>query len=156
MDTNDPLKERLRRWTLILGVLQITAGCFVGLIPPTAVAWFRGIVMAHLEFCANGTLMIVLGLLVREMNLSPDALKAWFVTLQLGTWLNGGAGVLAAFLGASSKLLPTANEKFPPPGGDHHPLVTASLLICGVNILAALILSLVGLVRGKGLESGRC
>ena len=51
------LKANLKRWTLFLGVLQITVGCLVGFIPPSAVAWFRGIVMAHIEFTANGVLM---------------------------------------------------------------------------------------------------
>ncbi len=109
----DSLKTTLRRWTLILGVLQITVGCSVGFIPPSAVSWFRGIVMAHLEFTANGVLMVAFAFLVREMRLGPLALKAWFVLLQVGTWTNGMAGVAAAFLGTSSKLLPTLNEKFP-------------------------------------------
>ena len=66
---SDHLVTSIRRWTLILGVLQVTVGCLVGLIPPGAVEWFRGIVMAHIEFTANGVLMIVLGLLVRELRL---------------------------------------------------------------------------------------
>ena len=102
----DELKTDLRRWTLILGVLQITVGCVVGFIPPPAVAWFRGIVMAHIEFTANGVLMVAFGFLVSELRLGPAALKVWFATLQIGTWTNGGAGVAAAFLGASSKLMP--------------------------------------------------
>ena len=106
------LMEKLRVWTLVLGVLQITVGCVVGFIPPSAVAWYRGIVMAHIEFTANGVLMIAFGFLVREMSLNGIALKVWFGTLQIGTWTNGGAGVAAAFLGASSPLMPTINEKF--------------------------------------------
>ena len=143
----DTLKETLRRWTLILGVLQVTVGCLVGFIPPTAVAWFRGIVMAHIEFTANGVLMIALGLLVRDLRLGPAALRVWFVALLVGTWANGAAGVIAAFSGASSKLMPTLNEKFPPPGGADNPLVTGSLTLCGITILAALILTLYGLLR---------
>ena len=112
----DSQKANTKRWTLILGVLQITVGCMVGFIPPSAVAWFRGIVMAHIEFTANGVLMVAFGFLVRELRLSPAALKVWFATLQIGTWANGAAGVAAAFIGASSKLMPTINEKFPPPG----------------------------------------
>src|SRR6187549_1168006 len=142
MATNpDILKETLRRWTIILGVLQITVGCLVGFIPPSAVAWFRGIVMAHIEFTANGVLMIVLGLLVNELRLGSTALKIWFVTLQIGTWANGAAGVAAAFIGASSKLMPTINEKFPPPHGTDHPLVSGSLMLCGVTIMVALLLT---------------
>ena len=63
-------------------MLQITVGCIVGFIPPSAVAWFRGIVMAHLEFTANGVLLIAFGFLVRELNLGPAALKVWFAALQ--------------------------------------------------------------------------
>jgi hypothetical protein len=140
------LKENLRRWTVFLGVLQITTGCVVGLIPPSAVAWFRGIVMAHIEFAINGILMIVLGLLVRELRLSPAALKVWFVTLQIGAWLNGAAGVVAAFLGVSSKLMPTINEKFPPPHGTGSPLILGLLLACVATILPALWLTLYGLI----------
>jgi len=145
----DILKANLRRWTLILGVLQITVGCVVGFIPPPAVAWFRGIVMAHIEFTANGVLMVVLGLLVRELRLGPVALKVWFATLQIGSWANGAAGLMAAFIGASSKLMPTINEKFPPPHGTDHPLVSGSLRLCGVTIMVALLLTLYGLWRAK-------
>ena len=145
----DGLKANLKRWTLILGVLQITVGCLVGFIPPSAVAWFRGVVMAHIEFTANGVLMVAFAFLVRELCLSTASLKVWFATLQIGTWTNGAAGVAAAFLGASSKLMPTLNEKFPPPHGTDHPLVSGSLQICGVTIMVALLLTLYGLLRSK-------
>jgi hypothetical protein len=145
----DSLKETLRRWTLILGVLQITVGCTLGLIPPSAVAWFRGIVMAHLEFTANGVLMVVFGLLVRDLRLGPAALRVWFALLQIGTWTNGAAGVAAAFIGASSTLMPTTNEKFPPPHGTDNPIVSGSLQICAVTIMLALLMTLYGLLRSK-------
>ena len=118
------LKENIRRWTLVLGVLQITVGCIIGFIPPSAVEWFRGIVMAHIEFTANGILMIAFGFLVSELSLNPIALKVWFATLQIGTWTNGTAGVVAALIGSSSKLMPTINEKFPPPHGIDSPIVS--------------------------------
>lgn len=140
-------RETLKRWTLALGALQITVGCIVGFIPPSAVEWFRGVVMAHLEFTANGVLMVVFGLLVRELYLPNWALWVWFATLQIGTWTNGAAGVVAAFAGASSPLMPTLNEKFPPPHGTSHPAVSILLQVCGVFIMVALLLSLVGLLR---------
>ena len=145
----DSLRANLRRWTLILGVLQITVGCLVGFLPPSAVEWFRGIVMAHIEFTANGVLMVAFGFLVRELRLGPVALKVWFATLQIGTWTNGAAGVAAAFIGATSKLLPTLNEKFPPPHGTNNSIVSGSLMLCGVTILVALFLTLYGLLRSK-------
>ncbi|MDR3403501.1 MAG: hypothetical protein P4L99_13470 [Chthoniobacter sp.] len=148
----DSLKANLKRWTLILGVLQILVGCLVGFIPPSAVQWFRGIVMAHIEFTANGVLMIAFGFLVRELHLGPCALKAWFATLQIGTWTNGAAGVAAAFLGTSSKLMPTINEKFPPPHGTDSPIVSGSLKLCGVTIVVALLLTLYGLLRSRTSE----
>lgn len=143
------LRHRLRQWTLLLGVLQVTVGCLVGLTPPTAVAWFRGIVMAHLEFTANGVLMVVLGLLLREMQLGAGALKTWFVTLQIGTWTNGGAGLAAAVIGTTSPLMSTLNARFPPPHGTDSALVTGLLMLCGVTVLTALLLTLVGLWRGR-------
>lgn len=143
----DPLPESLRRWTLVLGVLQVLVGCLVGLVPPDSVAWFRGIVMAHIEFTANGVLVIVLGLLVRELALGPAALKAWFVLLQVGTWTNGASGVVAAVSGQSSPLMPTINARFPPPVAGDNALVSGLLGACGIAILAALLLTLVGLWR---------
>ena len=148
----DNLKANLRRWTLLLGVLQITVGCMVGFISPSAVAWFRGIVMAHIEFTANGVLMIALGFLVKELRLNPTALRVWFATLQVGTWTNGGAGLAAAFIGSSSKLMPTLNEKFPPPHGVDSPVVTNLLQLCGVTIMVALLLTIYGLFRSKASE----
>ena len=145
----DRLKAKLKRWTLLLGVLQITVGCMVGFIPPSAVQWFRGIVMAHIEFTVNGVLMIAFGLLVQELALRSTALKVWFATLQIGSWTNGAAGVAAAFIGSSSMLMPTLNEKFPPPHGANSSVVTGLLLTCAVTILLALLLTLYGLLRSK-------
>jgi hypothetical protein len=143
------LKTTLQRWTLFLGVLQVTVGCAIGFIPPTAVPWFRGLVMAHIEFTANGVLMIALGLLALRLELGATGLKAWFVTLQLGTWCNGGAGLVGAVIGYSSRLMPTLNATFPAPNGPDHPAVTGLLLLCGVTIMMALVLTLAGLLRKK-------
>ncbi len=145
----DNLKATLKRWILLLGVLQITVGCAVGFIPPSAVQWFRGIVMAHIEFTANGVLMVAFGFLVQELRLNSNALKVWFAMLQIGTWTNGAAGVAAAFIGASSKLMPTLTEKFPPPNGGDSALVTNTLMVCGVTIMVALLLTLYGLRPSK-------
>jgi hypothetical protein len=145
----DRLKDDLRRWALLLGVAQVIVGCVVGFIPPSGVAWFRGIVMAHIEFTANGVLMIALGLLVRELELGAAALKVWFAALQIGTWTNGTAGVIAAFTGVSSRLMPTINEKFPPPGGTDSALVSGTLQLCGVTIMVALLLTAYGLYRSR-------
>lgn len=146
------LKARLRRWTLILGVAQITVGCVVGFIPPSAVAWFRGIVMAHIEFTANGVLMIVFGFLLGELRLQRAALKVWFAALQIGTWTNGAAALVAAFSGSSSQLMPVTNGQFPPPHGTDNPIVSGALGVCTVTIMVGLGLTLYGLLRTKAVE----
>ena len=143
----EKLKAQLKRYALILGVLQITVGCIVGFIPPTAVQWYRGIVMAHLEFTANGVLMVAFGFLAMEMRLGATAFKAWFISLQIGTWFNGTAGVIAAFMGATSPLMTTLNQKFPPPNGMDNALVSASLQLCGLAIMICFLLTLHGLLR---------
>ena len=103
--------------------------------------------MAHIEFTANGVLVVALGLLLSELELGTLALWAWFATVQIGTWTNGAAGLIGAFIGYSSKLMPTINEKFPAPNGLDHPVTTGLLLVCGATILTALGLTLTGLVR---------
>ena len=145
----DSLKANLRGWTLLLGVIQITVGCMVGLIPPPAVAWFRGIVMAHIEFTINGILLVAFGLLVKDLRLNPIALRVWFATLLVGTWANGAAGLAGAFIGSSSKLMPTLNEKFPAPHSLDSPVVTGLLLLCAVSIMVALVLTIFGLLRSR-------
>ena len=151
----DTLRASIRRWTLILGVLQVTLGCVVGFIPPTAVEWFRGIVMSHIEYTANGVLMIAFGFLVGELRLGSRTLKVWFTMLQVGTWTNGTAGLVGAVLGYSSKLMPTINEKFPPPNGADHPAVSSLLQLCGVTIMICLLLTLFGLLRARSAETAR-
>ena len=148
-----PLQKKIRQWTLILGVAQFSLGCLVGLIPPTAVLWFRGIVMSHLQYTSNGMLMILFGFLVPELRLGSSALKLWFVTLQIGTWTNGTAGLVGAIIGYSSQLLPTLNEKFPAPRGLDHMAVSSLLQVCGITILIALYLTIYGLLSKLKGES---
>lgn len=143
------LQTRLRHWTLVLGVAQITLGCLVGLIPPTAVPWFRGIVMAHIEFTVNGVLMVAFGYLVSDLRLRAGALRLWFVTLQLGTWSNGAAGLLGGVLGFSSVLMANINRQSPAPAGPDHWAVTGLLQLCALTILVALALTLWGLLVGR-------
>jgi hypothetical protein len=111
------------------------------------VEWFRGIVSAHIEFTANGVLMIAFALIVNDLQLGPTALLAWFGLLQIGTWANGAAGLTAAFLGYSSRLMPSINKLFPPPRGPDHIVVTGMLVVCGVTVMLCLALTIVGLVR---------
>lgn len=143
------LVERLRFFTLLLGVIQVTIGCLVGLIPPDAVAWYRGLVMAHIQFTANGVLLVVLGFLLREMVLTPFQLRCWFVSTQAGTWLNGIAGMMAAIIGQSSSQMPALNKAYPPPTPGSSPLVYTTLVLCGLLMLVGLGLTVWGLVKAR-------
>ena len=61
----------------------------------------------------------------------------------------GAYGITAAFIGASSKLMPTIKETFPLLHGADSPIVSGSLQLCGVNIMMALLLTLYGLLRAN-------
>lgn len=143
------LSERIRFFTLLLGVIQVTMGCLVGLIPPDVIAWYRGLVMAHIQFTANGVLLVVLGFLLREMILTPFQLRCWFISTQAGTWLNGIAGMTAAIIGQSSSQMPALNKAYPPPTAGSSVLVYTTLVLCGLLILVGLGLTIVGLVKGR-------
>jgi hypothetical protein len=139
--------DRMKRITM-LGVAQVLLGCFVGFIPPTAVLHFRSIVTAHIEFCINGILLAVLGILTQYMDLSPGMLFLLEINAYLGTFCNGGAFFVSAFTGFGSKLGVTSNEKFPPPNGTeggYSDLMTGILMVCGVTIIISLVISLIGL-----------
>ena len=146
------LRVRIKRWTLLLGVLQVTVGCLIGFIPASAIQWYRGLVMAHIEFTANGVLMVAFGFLATEMTLSAGALWAWFALLQIGTWTNGAAGLVAALQGSSSPLMPSINELFPPPGGTANALVDGLLKTCGVTITAALTTEIAWALRSPSFK----
>lgn len=140
--------QRTKR-IMIIGVLQVLLGCFVGFIPPPAVLHFRSIVTAHIEFCINGTLLAVLGILAQYMKLSPAMFAVMELTAYLGTFCNGGAFLISAFTGFGTKLAPTVIEKFPFPNGiegGYSDLMTGCLMVCGVTIITSLILAIVGLV----------
>ncbi len=65
----DRLKDNLRRWRErgFRSRLAAWSGS------PRRPQWFRDIVMAHIEFSANGVLMVAFGFLVKELRLSPVA-----------------------------------------------------------------------------------
>jgi hypothetical protein len=56
---------------------------------------------------------------------------------------------VGAILGSSSILMTTINQKFPAPNGSDSAVVTGLLKLCGVTMMVALVLTIVGLVRRK-------
>jgi hypothetical protein len=94
---------------------------------------------------------------LREMLLGSVAMISWFVLLQIGTWLNGLSGIIAAYSGKTSPFLYTISILFPPPNGTDSPIVSACLLISGLAILLGLVITLIGLIRkwkSKALPDG--
>ncbi len=135
---------------IIIGVLQVLLGCIVGFIPPPAVLHFRSIVTAHIEFCVNGTLLAVLGILTQYMKLSSTSFTILELTSYTGTFCNGGAFLISAFTGFGTKLAPTVNEKFPFPNGvegGYSDLMTNCLIVCGVTVIISLIFAIIGLAN---------
>ena len=135
---------------IMMGVLQVLIGCIVGLIPPPAVVHFRSIVTAHIEFCFNGILLALMGLLTQYMALGSVSFFILEVTAYFGTFLNGSAFFISAFTGFGTKLSPTINEKFPFPNGiegGYSDLMTTCLMTSGVTVITCLVISLVGLAR---------
>lgn len=140
--------DRTKR-IMVIGVFQVLLGCVCGLIPPPAVLHFRAMVTAHIEFCVNGTLLAVLGILTQYMTLSSPLFALLELTAYLGTFCNGGAFVISAFTGFGTKLGPTVNEKFPPPNGTeggYSETITNTLLVCAVTVIISLVLSMIGLM----------
>ena len=140
--------DRTKR-IMVVGVFQVLLGCIVGLIPPPAVLYFRAIVTAHIEFCVNGTLLAVLGILTQYMSLSSGLFAVLELTAYLGTFCNGGAFLISGFTGFGTKLGPTINEKFPAPNGiegGYSEAITNCLLVCAVTVIISLILSIIGLI----------
>jgi hypothetical protein len=137
---------------MIIGLAQVLLGCAVGLIPPPAVLHFRSIVTAHIEFCVNGILLAVLGILTQYMELGPTAFAIMEITAYLGTFCNGGAFLIAAFTGFGTKLAPTIIEKFPFPNGvetGYSTTITNCLLVCAVTVITSLVLAIIGLAQFK-------
>lgn len=137
---------------MIIGLLQVLLGCFVGFIPPPAVLHFRSIVTAHIEFCVNGILLAVLGILTQFMELGSFSFAVMELTAYIGTFCNGGAFLISAFTGFGSNLAPTINEKFPFPNGiegGYSTAMTSCLMCCGVAMVVSLILAIIGLAQYK-------
>jgi len=101
MNGND--KTRRLMWH---GIFLFLLGLLTGLAVPALTNPRMG-VSAHLEGVLNGIFLIILGLLWRELRLTPRAATATFRIALYGTYANWAATLLAAILG-TSRLTPQA------------------------------------------------
>eukprot|EP01012_Entosiphon_sulcatum_P045085 TRINITY_DN60033_c0_g1_i1.p1 TRINITY_DN60033_c0_g1~~TRINITY_DN60033_c0_g1_i1.p1 ORF type:complete len:153 (+),score=22.91 TRINITY_DN60033_c0_g1_i1:41-499(+) len=139
---------------LVLGVLQVLTGCILGLIPENQWTLYRYAVTAHLEFTANGVLLIALGYVSTKISLPSVLGPVFWLTSVVGTWINGLAFVYGAIYGELTELAPKANSEIGAAArakltGQSGQVVTGMLTICGVCIITSLFLALLGLLLGK-------
>jgi len=128
---------------LLGGVLQCLVSCLLGLVPPTAVGWYAMMVKTHVAFMMNGFLAVLLSFVGPEIgkSLSDDQMKVWALTMQMGTWFNGLAHLKGAISGTKAPMVRSMGRA--PHGEDA--VMEGMLMFCGVNIIAALVLTCWGL-----------
>jgi len=105
MNGND--KTRRLMWH---GIFLFLLGLLTGLAVPALTNPRMG-VSAHLEGVLNGIFLIILGLIWRELRLTPSAATATFRIALYGTYANWAATLLAAILG-TSRLTPQAGAGY--------------------------------------------
>lgn len=129
---------------LALGVALFFGGLVSGFLIPALKIPRMGLT-SHLEGTANGTFLIVLGLIWDRLILGGFWEHLAFWTLVYGTWANWLATLLGAAWG-TGKVSPIAS------GGVtgkplHESIVTTMLIATGVADVVGVIIVFVGLVR---------
>ena len=120
------------------GMLLFLLGLLTGFLPGIATNP-RMALSSHLEGVMNGMLLVILGLVWPRLRLGSMLSRAGFNLALLGTFLNWGATLFAAFSGAGAGLMPIA-------GAGHsgtalaEGIVTASLVtLSAVMVMVSLI-----------------
>jgi (hydroxyamino)benzene mutase len=129
---------------IALGVALFFGGLLSGFIIPKLKIPRMGLT-SHLEGTANGTFLIVVGLIWDRLHLGDLWLVVAFWTLVYGTWANWFATLLAGFWGTGN-VTPIAG------GGVtgkrvHESIVTAMLIGVAIADVVGVGILFVGLVR---------
>ena len=137
------MQDRKRR-ILWHGMLLFLVGLLTGLVEQAFVNPHMGLA-AHLEGVMNGTFLLALGAIWRELRLPPHLEDAAFRTALYGTWANWGVTTLAALWGTAG-MTPIASA-----GRSARPwqeiVVTCGFVSVGIAMIAASALVLYGLGR---------
>ncbi|WP_249148049.1 hydrogenase [Bradyrhizobium jicamae] len=139
-----------RRRLLFHGICLFLIGLFTGLAEQHF-ANVRMALAAHLEGVMNGTFLLAVGAVWRDVKLSSRASAAAYWTLLGGTYGNWAVTTLAASLGTAA-LSPITGAGHSAPQWQES-LVTAGFITIGLAIIAASVLLLWGL-RGKAPPPG--
>lgn len=101
----------------------------------------------------NGMLQAILALAAPRMGLGPSAFAAFELLTLIGTWNNGIAFLHTMATGAGSPLLPLIHSS--------HPFTQVSAkcpchyhLLITLTLIPALLLALVGLIKGPAKATG--
>jgi hypothetical protein len=84
---DDQLKAALRKWTLVLGLLQMLVACLWGCLvgaAPDAIKHYRTFTGAHHLFAHQSELLIGVAVAFPHISLPPALLKLTFVLMQVG------------------------------------------------------------------------
>jgi hydroxylaminobenzene mutase len=137
------MQDRKRR-ILWHGMLLFLVGLLTGLVEQAFVNPHMGLA-AHLEGVMNGTFLLALGAIWRELRLTAALDNAAFGTVLYGTWANWGVTTLAALWGTAG-MTPIASA-----GRNALPwqeiVVTCGFVSVGIAMIAASALVLYGLGR---------
>lgn len=129
---------------IALGIALFFCGLISGFVIPKLKIPRMGLT-SHLEGTANGTFLIVVGLIWARLNLSGFWEAVAFWTLVYGTWANWFATLLAGIWGTGN-ITPIAS------GGAtgkpvHESIITAMLIGVGITDVAGVAILFVGVLR---------
>ena len=130
--------------TLIaLGVALFFAGLMSGLVIPKLKIPRMGLT-SHLEGTANGTFLIVVGLIWDRIHLGDFWLAVAFWTLVYGTWANWGATLLGGIWG-TGRITPISSGGRTG-GAVQEKIVTTMLVLVGLTDIIGVAIVFVGLL----------
>ena len=129
-----------------IGILLFLIGLFIGLAVPLFENPRMGL-SSHLESLFNGLFLVLIGIIWTRISLSSKVKQTLLGLLIYGTFANMTATLLAAIWGAGKMMPIAANGKM---GEVWQEQVVAALLVTlSLAMIAAVILILVGLRKGR-------
>lgn len=133
------------------GAVLFLIGLLIGLVVPLVENPRMGL-SSHLESLFNGVFLVLSGLIWSRVSLSSKAKQVLLGLLLFGTCANVGATFLAAIWGAGGKMMPIAAGGMEGTAWQEQ-LIAAMLVALSLAMLAATVLILVGLRRGRRIRT---
>ncbi|KAL6071672.1 hypothetical protein QOT17_006102 [Balamuthia mandrillaris] len=140
--------QTVKKGLLLSGLLMFFSGCVLALIPHDVIPSYRPLVTFHLEQVTNGALLLGLAAAVDEMHLGSGLWTLFFVLANVGTWLNGLTFLVCAFTASAIPIAPIMSSQGNLKENAYTPALVQTLLLCVLAFLPALVLAMVGVIRG--------